>query len=62
MVKSGHEEDLAYADVALDDYDEDDVSLAVDVVPSSNDKWIINSRSSSHVCPIRDYFTTYDLV
>ncbi|KAJ4705295.1 Retrovirus-related Pol polyprotein from transposon TNT 1-94 [Melia azedarach] len=41
---------------------EEDIALVADEHTDHNDVWILDSRASYHICPRREWFTTYEQV
>ncbi|KAG6397474.1 hypothetical protein SASPL_143641 [Salvia splendens] len=41
---------------------EEELALVADEQPQCNDVWILDSGASYHLCPHREYFTTYEQI
>ncbi|KAG6437470.1 hypothetical protein SASPL_102387 [Salvia splendens] len=54
--------DFATVAEADDANSEEELTLVADEQPHCNDVWILDSGASHHLCPHREYFTTYEQI
>ncbi|KAJ4720887.1 Retrovirus-related Pol polyprotein from transposon TNT 1-94 [Melia azedarach] len=60
--KKRQQDKLTGTAAVADTNSEEDIALVADEHTDHNDVWILDSRASYHICPRREWFTTYEQV